>query len=63
MQEWLTLNVFVDRDDLYEFAQFLKRSLFDDYRSRARNDDEARQMIAAVEALRRALAEIGIDPR
>jgi hypothetical protein len=47
----------------WAFAQFLKRSTFDDYRGRAVNEDEAYAMIEACEALRKALAEIGYSPR
>ena len=47
----------------WAFAQFLKRSTFDDYRGRAVSKDETYAMIDACEALREALAEIGYAPR
>jgi hypothetical protein len=47
----------------WAFAQFLKRSTFDDYRGRAVDKDEAYAMIAACEAIRKALAEAGYAPR
>jgi hypothetical protein len=47
----------------WAFAQFLKRALLDDYRARAANQDEACEMRAAAEAIRRALAQAGYAPR
>jgi hypothetical protein len=47
----------------WAFAQFLKRALLDDYRARAVNHDEACEMSAAAEAIRRALAQAGCAPR
>jgi hypothetical protein len=47
----------------FAFAQFLKRSTFEDYRGRAVSTDEAYAMIAACEAIRQALAEAGYAPR
>jgi hypothetical protein len=44
-------------------AQFVKRSVFATYREFAIDDDEARQMLDAVEKLRAALADEGIAPR
>ena len=50
-------------DQAWAFAEFLKRSTFDDYRGRAVSRDEAYTMIAACEAIRKALADIGYAPR
>jgi hypothetical protein len=50
-------------EQAWAFAQFLKRSTFDDYRSRAVSKDEVYVMIAACEAIRKALAEVGYAPR
>jgi hypothetical protein len=47
----------------WQFAQFLKRTCFSDYRSHATSEAEAYQMIDAGEHIRRALAEQGYDPR
>lgn len=47
----------------WAFAQLLKRSTLDDYRSHAVNQDEAYVMSAAGEAIRQALAEVGYAPR
>ena len=50
-------------EQAWAFAQFLKRSTFDDYRGRAVNKEEAYAMIAACEAILRALADAGYAPR
>ena len=49
--------------EAWAFAQFLKRSRFEDYRGRAASMEEAYAMIAACEAIRQALAEVGYAPR
>ena len=46
-----------------EFAQFLKRVCFSEYRSNATSDEEAYLMRDAGEQIRRALAEKGYSPR
>lgn len=47
----------------WQFAQFLKRVSFRDYRNNATCDDEAHLMRDAGELIRRALAEHGYAPR
>jgi hypothetical protein len=47
----------------WEFAQFLKRVCFSDYRSHATSEAEAYRMIEAGERIRDALAEKGYAPR
>jgi hypothetical protein len=47
----------------WEFAQFLKRACFSDYRGHSTSDDEAYHMIDAGERIRRALADQGYAPR
>ena len=47
----------------WEFAQFLKRVCFSDYRSHATREQEAYTMVYAGEAIRSALAEAGYAPR
>jgi hypothetical protein len=47
----------------WQFAQFLKRACFSDYRSHATSEAEAYHMIDAGEHIRRALANQGYDPR
>lgn len=46
-----------------DYAQFLKRVGFSDYRNNAADHDEAYRMLAAGEKIRRALAEAGYAPR
>ncbi|MFY9314843.1 MAG: hypothetical protein WAO95_04700 [Burkholderiales bacterium] len=50
-------------EQAWAFAQFLKRSTFDDYCGRAVDKEETYVMIAACEAIRKALAEAGYAPR
>jgi hypothetical protein len=47
----------------WEFAQFLKRACFSDYRGHATSDAEAYRMIDAGEQIRRALEAQGYAPR
>jgi hypothetical protein len=47
----------------WQFAQFLKRACFSDYRGHATSDAEAYRMIDAGEHIRRALAEQSYAPR
>jgi hypothetical protein len=47
----------------WEFAQFLKRVYFSDYRSHATCDAEAYRMVEAGELIRQALADRGYAPR
>ena len=47
----------------WDFAQFLKRVCFSEYRNNATSDDEAYRMRDAGELIRQALAEQGYAPR
>ena len=60
-----TVSVTVDLTpgEALALAQFVKRSLFDTYREFAVDEQEARQMLAAVENLRKELATEGFSPR
>jgi hypothetical protein len=60
-----TIEIIVTLTDAqaWEFAQFLKRACFGDYRGHATSDAEAYRMIDAGEHIRRALAEQGYAPR
>ena len=49
--------------EAWQFAQFLKRACFTDYRGHATSEAEAYQMINAGEHIRRALADQGYAPR
>jgi hypothetical protein len=60
-----TIEIHVTLTDAqaWQFAQFLKRVCFSDYRSHATSDAEAYHMIDAGEHIRHALAEQGYAPR
>jgi hypothetical protein len=47
----------------WEFAQFLKRVCYSDYRAHATSDAEAYRMVEAGECIREALAHVGYAPR
>ena len=57
------ITVILTDTQAWEFAQFLKRACFSDYRSHATSDEEAYHMIDAGEQIRRALARHGYAPR
>jgi hypothetical protein len=57
------ITVTLADDQAWEFAQFLKRVSFREYRNNATCDDEAYRMMEAGELIRRALAEQGYAPR
>lgn len=61
--ETIEIHVTLTDAQAWEFAQFLKRVCFSDYRGHATSDDEAYHMVNAGERIRRALAEHGYAPR
>ena len=61
--ETIQITVVLTETEAWEYAQFLKRVCFSDYRSHATSDAEAYHMIDAGEHIRRALAEQGYAPR
>ena len=63
MTKTITLTVDMNEEQAWQFAQFLKRVGFYDYRELSTSDDEARTMIEAGELVRKALAEAGYAPR
>jgi len=46
-----------------EFAQFLKRVYYSDYREHATSETQAYRMVEAGERIRQALAEAGYAPQ
>lgn len=60
-----TVNLTVELTDAqaWQYAQFLKRVCFSDYRSHATSEGEAYLMVNAGERIRTALAEEGYAPR
>jgi len=59
----IEIAVVLTETEAWEFAQFLKRVCFSDYRSCATSDAEAYRMRDAGDHIRRALAEQGYAPR
>jgi hypothetical protein len=59
----IQITVVLTETEAWEFAQFLKRVCFSDYRGHATSDTEAYHMIGAGERIRRALADQGYAPR
>lgn len=57
------INLMLTDAQAWEFAQFLKRACFSDYRSHATSEAEAYHMIEAGEHIRRALASQGYASR
>jgi hypothetical protein len=62
-EELVEITVKLTDAQAWQFAQFLKRACFSDYRGHATSEVEAYQMIDAGEQIRRALAEQGYAPR
>jgi hypothetical protein len=59
----IEINVTLTEEQAWEFAQFLKRVCFSQYRANATCDQEAYEMRDAGEIIRQALAEAGYAPR
>ncbi len=59
----IQITVVLTDAEAWQFAQFLKRACFSDYRSHATSEAEAYHMIEAGEHIRCALAEQGYAPR
>jgi hypothetical protein len=55
--------VSLSEQEAWDFAQFLKRTGFADFRSQAVDDDEAYRMQAVTEMIRINLELHGINPR
>lgn len=61
--ETVEITVTFTAEQAWQFAQFLKRVSFREYRNNATCDDEAYLMRDAGELIRSALAEQGYAPR
>lgn len=57
------IEVILSDAQAWEFAQFLKRVCYSDYRAHATSDAEAYRMVEAGECIRQALAQVGYAPR
>jgi hypothetical protein len=63
MMKTVEIKVVLTDAQAWEFAQFLKRVCFSEYRNNAASDAEAYHMRDAGEQIRSALAEQGYAPR
>lgn len=63
MTKTITLTVEMNDEQALQFAQFLKRVSFNDYRELSTSKEEAYVMVEAGELVRKALAEAGYAPR
>jgi hypothetical protein len=59
----IEITVILTDAQAWQFAQFLKRACFSDYRDHATSEAEAYHMIDAGEHIRRALEAQGYAPR
>lgn len=59
----ITITVELTDAEAWQYAQFLKRVSFREYRDNATNDDEAYLMRDAGYKIQSALAEAGYEPR
>ncbi|WP_347988683.1 hypothetical protein [Methylomonas sp. AM2-LC] len=57
------LTVLLTDQEVWDLAQYFKRTGFSDYRSNAVDEAEAYRMLSAGEKIRNALAELGYAPR
>ena len=57
------ITVVLSETEAWEYAQFLKRVCFSDYRGHATSDAEAYHMVNAGERIRSALADQGYASR
>lgn len=59
----IELRITLRPDLALALAQFAKRAIFDTFRERARDEDEAYAMRDGLDAVARALAAAGFAPR
>ena len=63
MMKTVEIKVVLTDAQAWEYAQFLKRVCFSEYRNKATSDDEAYRMRDTGEQIRQALDETGYAPR
>lgn len=63
MTEDVSFTVTLSNESTWNLAQFLKRLKFYQVRDNARDDEEAYDMLGALNAIRRELEEHGFKPR
>lgn len=61
--EEICLMVQLSDQEAWDFAQFLKRVGYSDFRSNAVDDGEAHRMLYVAEKVRKSLIQNGFDPR
>lgn len=59
----IQISLTIDDGQAWALAQFLKRTGWSEIRQNAQDDDEAYVMREGIEALQKALAESGFEPR
>lgn len=59
----VAISVDLPLQEAWALAEFLKRSGFSDFRTKAATDEEAYRMQDGAETIRKALAEAGVAPR
>lgn len=59
----IDIQVTLNEQEAWHYAQYLKRICWTDYRLRAMSDPEAYTMLHAGERIREALAQKGYAPR
>ena len=62
-QNVVSITVELTPQEAWDYAQFLKRVGFSNYRENAVDHDEAYRMLAVGEKVRSALADAGYEPR
>lgn len=62
-QQVVSVTVELTPQEAWDYAQFLKRVGFSNYRENAQDQDEAYRMLAVGEKFRAALADAGYAPR
>ena len=59
----LQISFELTEQEAWDYAQFLKRVGFQEFRANAQDDEEAYRMIAVSEKIRQAIRDVGINPR
>lgn len=59
----LSIEFEATEQEALDLAQLAKRISFSDVRENAVDDDEAYRMLYALEKVRKAIADLGINPR
>lgn len=63
MSEIIRLQIDLTDNEAWDYAQFLKRVGYSEYKNNAADSEEAYRMVRVGEKIRKALAEQGVSPR